>query len=126
MLSTDVKDMPEFFQTDEFEGRSMKCKKLDMLPIECIVEGCPCPGWYPSSGQNLELSGVSISSPSTTCPFSSSPNSKISMGENDIKQEYPAMDKLGEECGVMGVYDFDGGDVGQSKRSLDIIEHKRL
>lgn len=39
MLSTDVKDMPEFFQTKEFEGKSMKCKKLTMLPIECIVRG---------------------------------------------------------------------------------------
>lgn len=39
MLSTDVKDMPEFFRTKEFEGKSMKCKKLTMLPIECIVRG---------------------------------------------------------------------------------------
>lgn len=39
MLSTDVKDMPEFFQTKEFEGKSMKCKKLTMLPVECIVRG---------------------------------------------------------------------------------------
>ncbi len=39
MLSTDVADMPEFFQTEEFRGRSMKCKKLKMLPIECIVRG---------------------------------------------------------------------------------------
>ena len=26
MLSTDTADMPEFFQTEEFEGKSMKCK----------------------------------------------------------------------------------------------------
>lgn len=39
MLSTDVKDMPEFFRTKEFEGKSMKCKKLTMLPVECIVRG---------------------------------------------------------------------------------------
>lgn len=39
MLSTDVEDMPEFFRTEEFKGRSMKCKKLTMLPIECIVRG---------------------------------------------------------------------------------------
>lgn len=39
MISIDTKDMPEFFQTPEFEGRSMKTKKLDMIPVECIVRG---------------------------------------------------------------------------------------
>lgn len=39
MISTDVKDMPEFFQTSEFAGKSMMCKKLKMLPLECIVRG---------------------------------------------------------------------------------------
>ena len=39
MISTDVKDMPEFFRKPEFEGNSMMCKKLNMLPVECIVRG---------------------------------------------------------------------------------------
>ena len=39
MISTDVKDMPEFFQTPEFEWKAMMCKKLKMLPLECIVRG---------------------------------------------------------------------------------------
>ena len=39
MISVDTKDMPEFFQKPEFTGNSMKCKKLNMLPIECIVRG---------------------------------------------------------------------------------------
>ena len=39
MISVDVNDMPEFFQTAEFEGRSMKTQKLDMIPVECIVRG---------------------------------------------------------------------------------------
>ena len=39
MISVDVNDMPEFFHKDEYKGRSMKCKKLKMLPIECIVRG---------------------------------------------------------------------------------------
>lgn len=33
------------------------------------------------------------------------------MGQNDRKQERLYMDKLGEECGVIGVYDFEGHDV---------------
>ena len=39
MISTDVKDMPEFFQQPKFDGNSMMCQKLEMLPIECIVRG---------------------------------------------------------------------------------------
>ena len=39
MISTDVCDMPEFFRQDRFDGNSMMCKKLTMLPIECIVRG---------------------------------------------------------------------------------------
>ncbi|MBO4905117.1 MAG: phosphoribosylaminoimidazolesuccinocarboxamide synthase [Lachnospiraceae bacterium] len=39
MISTDTNDMPEFFRTDEFAGRSMLVKKLTMLPVECIVRG---------------------------------------------------------------------------------------
>ncbi|MBR0171884.1 MAG: phosphoribosylaminoimidazolesuccinocarboxamide synthase [Lachnospiraceae bacterium] len=39
MVSCDTKDMPEFFRTEAFEGRSMLCKKLTMLPAECIVRG---------------------------------------------------------------------------------------
>ncbi len=39
MISVDVKDMPSDFQTEQFDGNSMMCKKLEMLPIECIVRG---------------------------------------------------------------------------------------
>ncbi len=39
MLSIDVNDMPEYFQNAKFDGNSMKCQKLNMLPIECIVRG---------------------------------------------------------------------------------------
>ncbi len=39
MISTDTADMPEFFRTEEFSGRSMLVKKLTMLPVECIVRG---------------------------------------------------------------------------------------
>ena len=39
MISVDTKDMPEFFQTEDYEGKGMLCKKLTMLPVECIVRG---------------------------------------------------------------------------------------
>ncbi len=39
MISVDGKDMPEFFRQPQFDGNSMLCRKLQMLPIECIVRG---------------------------------------------------------------------------------------
>lgn len=33
------------------------------------------------------------------------------MGHNYLEQEQANLDKLGEECGVIGVYDFEGGNV---------------
>ena len=39
MLSVDTADMPEYFRQEAFEGKSMLCRKLEMLPVECIVRG---------------------------------------------------------------------------------------
>lgn len=39
MLSVDVADMPEFFRQEKFDGNSMLCRKLTMMPVECIVRG---------------------------------------------------------------------------------------
>ena len=33
MISTDSRDMPEFFSKEEFKGHTMMVKKLTMLPI---------------------------------------------------------------------------------------------
>ena len=39
MISVEGKDLPEFFRTPEFAYKSMLCRKLEMLPVECIVRG---------------------------------------------------------------------------------------
>ena len=39
MITTDNNEMPEFFRQPRFVGNSMMCKKLEMLPLECIVRG---------------------------------------------------------------------------------------
>ncbi len=39
MITVDNNEMPEFFRQDRFVGNSMMCRKLDMLPLECIVRG---------------------------------------------------------------------------------------
>lgn len=60
MLSTDAGDMPEFFRTEEFKGRSMKCKKLDMLPIECIVRGYITGSGWESYQKDGTVCGISL------------------------------------------------------------------
>ena len=60
MISTDVKDMPEFFQRPEYDGNSMMCKKLEMLPIECIVRGYITGSGWKSYQENGTVCGIKL------------------------------------------------------------------
>ena len=60
MISVDVNDMPEFFHKDEYKGRSMKCKKLKMLPIECIVRGYITGSGWASYKENGTVCGIKL------------------------------------------------------------------
>jgi phosphoribosylaminoimidazole-succinocarboxamide synthase len=60
MLSVDTKDMPEFFQQPQFEGKCMKCRKLTMLPIECIVRGYITGSGWASYQQNGTVCGIQL------------------------------------------------------------------
>ncbi len=56
MISVDVKDMPEFFQQEKYDGKSMMCKKLNMLPIECVVRGyITGSGWARYHDENISF-----------------------------------------------------------------------
>ena len=60
MISTDTADMPEYFRTPEFERRSMLCKKLTMLPIECIVRGYITGSGWESYKKNGTVCGIQL------------------------------------------------------------------
>ena len=60
MISVDVKDMPEFFQNEEYDGKSMMCKKLQMLPIECIVRGYITGSGWASYQKNGTVCGITL------------------------------------------------------------------
>lgn len=60
MISVDVKDMPEFFQKPEFEGKSMMCKKLTMIPVECIVRGYITGSGWKSYQENGTVCGIRL------------------------------------------------------------------
>ena len=60
MISVDTKEMPEFFQQEKYEGKSMMCKKLNMLPIECIVRGYITGSGWKSYQENGTVCGIKL------------------------------------------------------------------
>ncbi|MCR5438065.1 MAG: phosphoribosylaminoimidazolesuccinocarboxamide synthase [Selenomonas sp.] len=60
MISVDNKEMPEFFQQDGFVGNSMKCKKLTMIPMECIVRGYITGSGWESYKENGTVCGIKL------------------------------------------------------------------
>ena len=87
MLSTDTKDMPAFFQTPAFEGRSMLCKKLTMIPIECIVRGYITGSGWSSYQKNGTVCGITLPAGLKECdklpePIYT-PSTKAEIGDHD-------------------------------------------
>ena len=60
MISTDTADMPEYFRQPRFTGNSMLCKKLTMLPIECIVRGYITGSGWASYQKNGTVCGITL------------------------------------------------------------------
>ncbi len=60
VISTDIKDFPEEFQTPEFEGRSMLVKKLKMIPVECIIRGYITGSGWKSYKENGTVCGIKL------------------------------------------------------------------
>ena len=87
MISTDVKDMPEYFQTSEFEGKSMLCKKLRMIPVECIVRGYITGSGWKSYKENGTVCGIALPEGLEECsklpqPIYT-PSTKAEIGDHD-------------------------------------------
>jgi len=60
MITTDVNKMPEFFRQDKFNGNSMMVKKLEMLPVECIVRGYITGSGWASYKENGTVCGIKL------------------------------------------------------------------
>lgn len=87
MISTDTKDMPEYFRQERFDGNSMLCKKLEMLPIECIVRGyISGSGWesYKADGTvcGIKLPEGMVESQKLPEPIYA-PSTKAEIGDHD-------------------------------------------
>ena len=87
MISTDTADMPEFFRTPQFTGNSMLCKKLTMLPIECIVRGYITGSGWKSYVQDGTVCGIKLPDGLKECdkipePIYT-PSTKAEIGDHD-------------------------------------------
>lgn len=60
VISTNINEFPEDFKKPEFEGRSMLVKKLQMLPIECIVRGYITGSGWKSYKENGTVCGITL------------------------------------------------------------------
>ena len=108
MVSTDVKDMPAAFQNPSFEGRSMLCKKLQMLPVECIVRGYITGSGWKSYLKDGTVCGIALPEGLRECdrlpePIYT-PSTKAELGDHDenisfeksvevLEKEYPGKGK---------------------------------
>lgn len=60
MISVNVEDMPEYFRSERFDGNSMMCRKLEMLPVECIVRGYITGSGWASYQENGTVCGIKL------------------------------------------------------------------
>ena len=102
MVSADVKDMPEFFRQPKFDGNSMMCKKLNMLPIECIVRGYITGSGWESYKKTGEICGIKLpeglqESQKLAEPIFT-PSTKAEIGDHDenisVEQSIEILEKL--------------------------------
>ena len=87
MVSTDTADMPEFFRTPDFTGNSMLCKKLTMIPVECIVRGYITGSGWKSYKENGTVCGIKLPEGLKECgklpePIYT-PSTKAEIGDHD-------------------------------------------
>lgn len=88
MISVDVNDMPEFFRQPQFDGNSMMCRKLNMLPVECIVRGYITGSGWSSYQQTGTVCGIRLpegllESDRLPEPIYT-PSTKAEIGDHDI------------------------------------------
>ena len=87
MISVDTNDMPEYFRTDEFKGNSMLCKKLNMIPVECIVRGYITGSGWKSYQADGTVCGIKLPAGLKECdklpePIYT-PSTKAEIGDHD-------------------------------------------
>lgn len=102
MISMDNKDMPEFFQQPEFMGNSVKVKKLEMLPVECIVRGYITGSGWVSYQKTGEVCGIKLPEGLKECQKLPeaiyTPSTKAEIGDHDENISFEQSIAYLEKC----------------------------
>ena len=102
LISTDLADMPAAAQIPELEGRVMLCRRVEILPIECIVRGyLTGSAWkeYRTSGtmHGTALPEGLLESSQLPDPVFT-PSTKGELGEHDVNLSFDeAVELVGSE-----------------------------
>ena len=124
MLSVDTADMPEYFRQPRFEGNSMLCKKLNMLPIECIVRGYITGSGWASYQENGSVCGIRLpeglrESDKLPEPIYT-PSTKADIGDHDEYISFERSVELLEE-----LYPKKGKDYAEKLRDYTVALYKK-
>ncbi len=124
LISCDVNDMPEFFRTKEFEGRSTMCKKLEMLPLECIVRGYITGSGWASYQETGEVCGIKLpeglqESEQLPEPIYT-PSTKAELGDHDENISYEKSIEVLEKN-----YPGRGEELAEKVRDMTIAVYKK-
>ena len=124
MITTDVQQMPEFFRNDKFEGRSMMCKKLEMLPIECIVRGYITGSGWVSYQKDQTVCNIKLPDGLKECdqlpePIYT-PSTKAEIGEHDENISYEKSVEI-----LKKAYPERGEEYAQKLRDYTIALYKK-
>ncbi|MBQ5951095.1 MAG: phosphoribosylaminoimidazolesuccinocarboxamide synthase [Lachnospiraceae bacterium] len=92
LVSVDTADMPEQFRTEAFEGRSTLCKKLTMIPVECIVRGYITGSGWENYKKDGTICGLKLPEGLRECdklpePLYT-PSTKAELGDHDENISY--------------------------------------
>ena len=124
MITTDVQQMPEFFRNENFAGRSMMCKKLEMLPIECIVRGYITGSGWVSYQKDQTVCNIKLPDGLRECdqlpePIYT-PSTKAEIGEHDENISYEKSVEI-----LKKTYPERGEEYAQKLRDYTIALYKK-
>ncbi|MBQ0078631.1 MAG: phosphoribosylaminoimidazolesuccinocarboxamide synthase [Eubacterium sp.] len=92
LITCDNAEMPEFFQQEKFQKKATMCKKLDMLPVECIVRGYITGSGWKSYKNDGTVCGIKLPEglqESDKLPeVIYTPSTKAEIGDHDINISY--------------------------------------
>jgi phosphoribosylaminoimidazole-succinocarboxamide synthase len=101
IISGDLKDMPEFFQKGEFEGRAVLVKRLKILPFEFIIRGYMFGHMWEAYSKGEEFCGQKIEGDyklaGTLAAPLFTPSTKAHVGHDEYISVQHVADTIGRE-----------------------------